>query len=117
MWSVSGSDSRKTRPSSGSRSLVSCRISACSRSATASRQNVFALIVGHGAKLAAAGILFGVAGAAAATRVITSILYNVGAGDPVSFIGTAVFLVLVALAASYIPARRATAVDPMVALR
>jgi len=83
----------------------------------ASRQNVFALIVGHGAKLAAAGIVVGVAGAFGVTRLITSILYNVGATDPVSFIGTAVFLVLVALAASYVPARRATAVDPMVALR
>src|SRR5262245_6025056 len=83
----------------------------------ASRRDVFLLIVGHGAKLAAAGILFGVAGAFGVTRVVTSIVYNVSATDPLSFIGTAVFLVLVAVAASYLPARRATGVDPMVALR
>jgi putative ABC transport system permease protein len=83
----------------------------------ASRRNVFAMIVGHGAKLAAIGIAVGVAGAFGVTRLITSILYNVGATDPVSFIGTAFFLVLVAVAASYVPARRATAVDPIVALR
>jgi len=83
----------------------------------ASRRDVFLLIVGHGAKLAAAGILFGVAGAFGVTRVVTSIVYNVSATDPLSFIGTALFLVLVAVAASYLPARRATGVDPMVALR
>jgi len=83
----------------------------------ASRRDVFLLIVGHGAKLAAAGILFGVAGAFGVTRVVTSIVYNVSATDPLSFISTAVFLVLVAVAASYLPARRATGVDPMVALR
>ena len=83
----------------------------------ASHRDVFLLIVGHGAKLAAAGILFGVAGAFGVTRVVTSIVYNVSATDPLSFISTAVFLVLVAVAASYLPARRATGVDPMVALR
>jgi putative ABC transport system permease protein len=83
----------------------------------ASRQNVFALIVAHGARLAAIGILCGVLGAAAVTRVVATLLYNVTATDPVSFLGTAVFLGLVALAASYIPARRATSVDPMIALR
>jgi predicted permease len=83
----------------------------------ASRQSVFGLVVGHGARLAALGILFGVAGAAAVTRVVTSLLYNVSATDPLSFIGTAVFLALVAIAASYVPARRATSVDPIDALR
>jgi len=56
-------------------------------------------------------------GAAAVTRVVTSLLYNVSATDPLSFIGTAVFLALVAIAATYIPARRATSVDPIEALR
>jgi putative ABC transport system permease protein len=83
----------------------------------ASRQNVFGLIVGQGARLAGLGILCGVVGAAAITRVVTSLLYNVSATDPLSFIVTAGFLALVALLASYIPARRATGVDPMIALR
>src|SRR5471030_2656207 len=83
----------------------------------ASRQNVFTLIVSQGARLAGLGILCGLAGAAAVTRVITGQLYNVSATDPVSFIGTAAFLAVVALLASYIPARRATSVDPMIALR
>jgi putative ABC transport system permease protein len=83
----------------------------------ASRQDVFTLIISQGARLAGYGILCGVIGAAAVTRVVTSLLYNVSATDPVSFIGTAAFLALVALVASYIPARRATSVDPMVALR
>jgi putative ABC transport system permease protein len=83
----------------------------------ASRQSVFGLIVGYGARLAGIGILCGVIGAAAVTRVVTSLLYNVSATDPLSFTVTAGFLALVALLASYIPARRATGVDPMIALR
>ena len=83
----------------------------------ASRQNVFTLIVSQGARLAGVGILCGVIGAAAITRIVTSLLYNVSATDPISFIGTAGFLALVALIASYVPARRATSVDPIVALR
>ena len=83
----------------------------------ASRQNVFALIVSDGARLAAGGILCGVIGAVAVTRVVTSLLYNVSATDPLSFVATAGFLALVALLASYLPARRATGVDPMIALR
>ena len=59
----------------------------------------------------------GVLGAFGVTRVVTSLLYNVTATDPLSYIGTAAFLALVALLASYIPARRATGVDPMIALR
>jgi putative ABC transport system permease protein len=83
----------------------------------ASRQNVFKLIVTHGARLAAAGILLGVIGAAGVTRVVTSLLYNVSATDPISFLATAAFLAVVAILASYLPARRATSVDPMIALR
>jgi putative ABC transport system permease protein len=83
----------------------------------ASRRNVFAMIVSHGARLAAIGIVFGVAGAFGVTRVVRSLLYNVSATDPLSFVATAVFLVLVAVVASYVPARRATGVDPMIALR
>jgi ABC-type antimicrobial peptide transport system permease subunit len=83
----------------------------------ASRRTVFGLVVGDGAKLALLGIAVGVVGAAGVTRVIRTFLYNVSTTDPVSFLGTAAFLCAVALVASYVPARRATAVDPMVALR
>jgi putative ABC transport system permease protein len=83
----------------------------------ASRRTVFGLIVGHGARLAAAGVVAGMVGAFGVTRVVKSLLYNVSATDPVSFGATAVFLVAVAVVASYVPARRATAVDPIVALR
>jgi putative ABC transport system permease protein len=83
----------------------------------ASRQNVFGVIVSQGAKLAAIGILCGVIGAAAVTRVVATLLYNVSATDPLSFVATAGFLAIVALLASYLPARRATGVDPIVALR
>jgi len=83
----------------------------------ASRRNVLSLILRHGARLAAAGILGGVVGAFGVTRVVRSLLYNVSATDPLSFIATALFLAAVALLASYVPARRATGVDPMMALR
>jgi putative ABC transport system permease protein len=83
----------------------------------ASRNSVFSLIVSEGARLAGIGIICGMVGAVAITRVVTSLLYNVTATDPLSFGGTAAFLAAIALLASYIPARRATAVDPMVALR
>jgi putative ABC transport system permease protein len=83
----------------------------------ASRGNVFGLVVADGARLASIGIVCGIVGAAGVTPVVKSLLYNVGAMDPLSFAGTAVFLAVVALLASYVPARRATAVDPMVALR
>ena len=83
----------------------------------ASRENVLRLVIGQGARLAGLGILVGLVGAALITRVIESLLYNVSALDVVSFASTALFLALVALAASYLPARRATAVDPLEALR
>ena len=83
----------------------------------ASRHNVLGLVVGHGARLVVAGIVLGIVGAFGVTRLVASFLYNVSATDPFSFVGTALFLALVALAASYVPARRATAVDPMIALR
>jgi putative ABC transport system permease protein len=83
----------------------------------ASRQKVFALIVSQGARLAGFGILCGLVGAAGVTRVIKTFLYNVSTTDPVSFLLTAAFLALVAVVAAWVPARRATAVDPMIALR
>jgi len=71
----------------------------------------------RGMKLTIAGLAAGIAGAFAVTHLVSSMLVNVGAADPVTFGAVAVFLAVVALAASYVPARRATRVDPMVALR
>jgi putative ABC transport system permease protein len=83
----------------------------------AERRDVLRLIIAHGMKLAGVGIAAGVVGAAAATQSIKSVLHNVTPTDPLSFGGVIVFLTLVAAAASYLPARRAMAVDPIVALR
>ena len=83
----------------------------------AERRDVLRLIVGQGLRLAGIGIVLGIAGAAGVTWIIQSILYNVTPTDPVSFGGVALFLTLTAALASYIPARRAMAVDPIVALR
>jgi putative ABC transport system permease protein len=83
----------------------------------AERGHVLRLIVGQGLTLAAIGVLAGLAGAFGVTRLISTLLFNVTPTDPVSFAGVSVFLTLVALLASYIPARRAMAVDPIVALR
>jgi predicted permease len=80
-------------------------------------QNVLALILGRGMQLALAGIAAGTLGALALTRYLASLLFDVQSKDPLTFAAVAVLLVLVALAASYIPARRAMKVDPIVALR
>ena len=83
----------------------------------AERSDVLRLIIGQGMRLAAAGVAGGLIGAAAVTPVIRTLLYNVTPTDPVSFATVSVFLTLVAILASYVPARRAMAVDPIVALR
>jgi putative ABC transport system permease protein len=83
----------------------------------AERRNVFSLIVGYGVRLAGIGIVAGLIGAAGVTRLLQSVLYNVTATDPLSFVGVAAFLTIMAVLASYLPARRAMAVDPIVALR
>jgi putative ABC transport system permease protein len=83
----------------------------------AQRQDVLRLIVGDGAKLALRGIAIGVAGAIALTRVMTSLLFEVTPTDPTPFSLATILLGIVALAACYIPARRAMRLDPMVALR
>jgi ABC-type antimicrobial peptide transport system permease subunit len=64
-----------------------------------------------------AGVAVGIAGAFALTRLITSLLFHVSATDPATFVAVALLFLVVALAASYIPARRATRIDPMAALR
>jgi putative ABC transport system permease protein len=78
---------------------------------------VLRLVMGQGAKLALAGIVVGIAAALALTRLMRSLLFEVSPADPLTFAGIAVLLVAVALAACYIPARRAMCVDPMTALR
>jgi putative ABC transport system permease protein len=83
----------------------------------AARADVLRLIVGQGLKLAAVGVVVGIAGAFAVTPAARSVLYNVTPTDPLSFSAVAAFLLLVALTASYIPARRAMAVDPLIAMR
>jgi putative ABC transport system permease protein len=83
----------------------------------ASRSDVLRLVVGQGLRLIAIGVVLGLAGALAATRVLRSLLFGVSATDPATFVGITVLLLLVALLACWIPARRATNVDPLIALR
>ena len=83
----------------------------------AQRGEVLSMVLREGAKLAVAGIIAGVLIGLVLTRMMESLLYGVSAADPLSFAGAAVFLVMVALVACYLPARRAMKVDPMVALR
>jgi putative ABC transport system permease protein len=78
--------------------------------------NVQGMILGHSVKLTLIGVGLGLAGAFALVRFLTSLLFGVGAYDPVTFIGVPVLLAVVAIAASYVPARRAVRVDPIVAL-
>ena len=83
----------------------------------AQRGEVMSLVLAQGTKLALAGIFIGAAGAFAATRSMTALLFQVKPVDPAIFSGVAIFLILVALGACYIPALRAMRVDPVVALR
>ncbi|HEV2388521.1 MAG TPA: ABC transporter permease [Candidatus Acidoferrales bacterium] len=83
----------------------------------AQRGDVLRLVLGQGARMALAGVAIGVAAALGLTRLMASELFGVTAHDPLTFVGVALLLMLVALAACYIPARRAMRVDPMVALR
>jgi len=83
----------------------------------AQRRDVLRLVVGHGMRHAAIGLLLGSVAAFFAARAMTTLLFGIRPGDPLTFIGIAVVLALAALVACYIPARRATSVDPMVALR
>ena len=83
----------------------------------AARRDVLRLVVGQGLRLTGVGIVLGVVGAGLLTPTVQSLLYNVTPTDPASYIAVAVFLSLVAMTASYIPARRATAVDPIIAIR
>src|SRR5271165_2190384 len=79
--------------------------------------DILRLVMSHGLALASAGIALGLAGALALTRVMSSLLYQVNASDPRTYLACAVLFTVVALLASYIPARRATNLDPVEALR
>jgi putative ABC transport system permease protein len=80
-------------------------------------RQVLRLVLGEGLGLAAAGLCLGLAGAYFVGRVMTSVLYGVNAIDPGAVSAVAALLLLAALLACYMPARRATRVDPLVALR
>ncbi|HXP72136.1 MAG TPA: FtsX-like permease family protein, partial [Candidatus Dormibacteraeota bacterium] len=80
-------------------------------------RDIWRLIVGSGARLALAGIAIGLTGALALTRLLSSLLFEVRASDPATFAAVVAGLGAVALLACYIPARRATQVDPISALR
>jgi len=83
----------------------------------AGRYEVLRLVLGQGAKMALLGVALGFAAAMGLTRLMSDMLYGVSATDPLTFTAVAILLILVALMACYIPARRATKVDPIVALR
>jgi putative ABC transport system permease protein len=83
----------------------------------AQRRGVLRLIVGEGARLAGLGVTIGIAASFAVTRVVSSLLFEVSATDPLTFAGVSILLMVVALVASTLPARRAMRVDPMVAVR
>jgi ABC-type antimicrobial peptide transport system permease subunit len=83
----------------------------------AAQRNVLGIVVGQGIVLTFAGLAMGIAAAIGLTRYLKSVLFDVRPGDPITLAAVATILLLVGLLASYVPARRATNVDPMVALR
>ena len=83
----------------------------------ARKMDVLYLVLTYGLTLTAAGLGIGLLAAFALARVLSSQLYDTSATDPVTFAGVALLLFLAAVLACYLPARRATKVDPMVALR
>ena len=78
---------------------------------------VRAIIMGHGISVAGIGMIIGLAGAFGLSRLLESLVFGVSTQDPTVFVGVAVVLAFVVIAAGYVPARRATRVDPLDALR
>jgi putative ABC transport system permease protein len=87
------------------------------RAIGAQEGDIVRLVLGQSFGLTLAGVVLGIGGALALTRVLKSVLFGIGATDPATFVGITLLLVVVALAASYIPARRAARIDPATALR
>jgi ABC-type antimicrobial peptide transport system permease subunit len=83
----------------------------------ATRESVLWLILSQSAKLLLLGLAVGIPVALVLTRLLSNLLFGVRPSDPITFAGVAILLALVAMAASYVPTRRAMRVDPMVALR
>jgi ABC-type antimicrobial peptide transport system permease subunit len=83
----------------------------------AQSRDVVKLVLGRGVRLVLIGVVVGTTGAVASTRLVSSLLFGVSALDPLVFALAATLLALVGVSASYLPARRAAAVDPIVALR
>jgi putative ABC transport system permease protein len=83
----------------------------------AQRRDVLRLVLAQGGRISLAGILIGSAASLGLTRLLSKLLFSVSAVDPLTFVAVAVLLALVAMAASYLPARRTLRVDPLIALR
>jgi ABC-type antimicrobial peptide transport system permease subunit len=83
----------------------------------AERFDVISVIVGQGLWLVGSGVFIGLCAAAALTRLLSSLLFGVAAIDPATFVGVAAVLLFAGYIASYVPARRATLVDPLIAMR
>ncbi|MCI0660788.1 MAG: ABC transporter permease [Acidobacteria bacterium] len=104
-------------------SVMAYAVSRCTReigirmALGAQRRDVLKLVIRHGMSLVITGIVIGLIGALSLSRIMSSLLFGVSATDPLSFMAITLLLSLVALAACWVPARRAAKVDPMVALR
>jgi putative ABC transport system permease protein len=83
----------------------------------AAQSNIFRLVVGQAMTLVGISVLIGLAGAFAATRLLASLLFGVGAWDTMTFSGIVILISVVAFLAAWLPARRAARVDPVIALR
>jgi putative ABC transport system permease protein len=84
---------------------------------SAQKTDILGMVVGHGLKLTFIGVAIGIAGALRLTQFLSSLLYGVRPTDPLTFIAVSLIITGVAFLASYVPARRAMKVEPMVALR
>jgi putative ABC transport system permease protein len=105
------------------RDVLSCNVAQRTRemgirlALGATERSLLRLILDRGVRLTLLGLVIGVAGAIGLTRLMASLLFGVGARDPLTMVSVGVILAGVAVMASYVPARRATRVDPVVALR